>query len=510
MKEQLQPSPLSAFDQLHEQICQQLRSGSRALLVLTQEENRAQRLLDEVGASLGWQVQRWSTCTAPPTSLLDQLQSIRTGQEHELWLILGSVRQATGEQESRCLREIALDAARARPAAGPTVILIAPRSYHSDRLLEEVPEFRVVELPLPDQSELETLVEQLGLRFEHEGHPGALALFHHLVGELARACLGLEEQQAEQILLECLWQEGTDSTQLSLLVAERKTKMLDDEGLLERVPSLPRQELGGLTHLKSWLDRRVLALQPEARLAAIPAPRGVMLLGIQGCGKSLAARCCADIFKLPLLRLDPARLFAGTLGESEANLRRVTHIAERMAPIVLWIDEIDKGLSGFEGGASDGGTSARVMGSLLTWLQEHQETIFVVATANRVDKLPPELLRRGRLDEIFFVDLPDAQARAAILHIHLQERPARLLQEPPPLADPSSDFLELARQAQGFSGAELEAALIEARLEAFAQQRPLAAHHFEHALQATVPLSLSHKEQIEQLRDWSKSRTRKA
>ncbi|MBK9755436.1 MAG: AAA family ATPase [Nannocystis sp.] len=267
--------------------------------------------------------------------------------------------------------------------------------------------------------------------------------------------------------------------------------------------SCPRGHARRTPGLKAWLRRRALALHPAARAAAIADPRGVLLVGVQGCGKSLAARVCADILGLGLVRLDPGRLFGGTVGESEANLRRLTAAAERLAPVVLWIDELDKGLVGSEGAASDAGTAARVLGGLLTWLQERARPVFVVATANRVDALPPELLRRGRLDETFFVDLPGPDDRATIAEIHLVAAPQRRLGRAPPLADPLPDFLATARAADGLSGAEIEGAVTEARLDAFAEARPLAAADLHRALAATIPLSRSRAAEVAALRSWA-------
>lgn len=280
--------------------------------------------------------------------------------------------------------------------------------------------------------------------------------------------------------------------------------------MLDAVSSVHARELGGLEHFKAWLQRRALALDPGARAQGVPYPRGALLVGVQGCGKSLAARVCAGVLGLPLFRLEPGRIFQGTVGASEQRLERVLSAIDRMAPVTLWIDELDKGLAGSEGSASDGGTSSRVVGRLLTWLQERERPVFVIATANDPSRLPAELLRRGRLDEVFFVDLPDADARARILEIHLQVRPARELGEAPPLADSVEAYTQLARAAEGFSGAELEAALIEARLDAFARREPLAAKDLERALAATIPLSRSRRESIDALRQWAQDRTRSA
>ena len=270
------------------------------------------------------------------------------------------------------------------------------------------------------------------------------------------------------------------------------------------------RELGGLDGYKSWLDRRSLAFAPEARDVAIPTPKGVLLIGVQGCGKSLAARGTADRLGLPLFRLEPGRLFQSALGGSEAQLEHNLSTVERLAPVVLWIDELEKGLAGVGAGASDGGTASRVIGRLLTWLQERTSPVFVVATANDPSALPPELLRRGRLDETFFVDLPDADARAAILEIHLRTRPGRELGTLPPLDGDPAEYATLARSAEGFSGAELEAALIEARLEAFAEHRPLNPEDLRRALASTVPLSQTRRESIEALRTWARDRARRA
>jgi SpoVK/Ycf46/Vps4 family AAA+-type ATPase len=236
----------------------------------------------------------------------------------------------------------------------------------------------------------------------------------------------------------------------------------------------------------------------------------MLLVGVQGCGKSLAARVAAHVLDLPLLRFDPGRLFGSTLGETEGRLRRVLAAADRLAPVVLWLDELDKGLAGSDGAASDAGTTARMVGALLTWLQERRRPVFVVATANRVQDLPPELVRRGRLDEVFFVDLPDADARERITTIHLEEAPLRRYGSVPPLADAREAFTRLARSAEGWSGAELEAALVEARLDAFAQGRPLAAADFAAALASSVPLSRTYAEDIAALRAWAHTRARHA
>jgi SpoVK/Ycf46/Vps4 family AAA+-type ATPase len=223
---------------------------------------------------------------------------------------------------------------------------------------------------------------------------------------------------------------------------------------------------------------------------------------VQGCGKSLTAKAIASQWSLPLLRLDMGRIFSGLIGSSEENLRRAIRVAESAAPAVLWVDEIDKGLSGIaSSGSVDGGVAARVFGAFLTWLQEKTAPVFVVATANRIDALPPELLRKGRFDEIFFVDLPDAAERAQIFDIHLRRRGR----------DPSAfDVAELGALAEAFSGAEIEQAVVAGLYDAFAEQAELAQAHVRKAIRETFPLAMTLREDIEKLRAWAKERTRPA
>jgi SpoVK/Ycf46/Vps4 family AAA+-type ATPase len=223
---------------------------------------------------------------------------------------------------------------------------------------------------------------------------------------------------------------------------------------------------------------------------------------VQGCGKSLTAKAIASQWRLPLLRLDIGRIFSGYIGSSEENMRKAISVAESVAPVVLWIDEIEKGLSGATAsGATDAGVSARIFGALLTWLQEKSAPVFVVATANRIEALPPELLRKGRFDEIFFVDLPAHAERREIFAIHLQRR----------RRDPFAFKLDqLARQTAGFSGAEIEQAIIDALYHAFAEGKDLEDCHVEHAVAETMPLSRTMHEDIARLRDWAKTRTRPA
>jgi len=490
-------------ESLQVRIDRALRAGARALWLQTREELRALALLDGVGEALEWPLRTWSMSRGrddegtrqPLDGLLSELVSARG---HALWALLDPAPALRDPAILRSLRDLA------QRRDGPAVIVVSPSPAPA------IPELLGLRLGLPDSPTLLRSALTVGRELERGAAPGSKALIDEIGPTLARVGLGLDLHRFERLVREAVLSHGARGDAVLAHVAAHKPDALGDDALLERVEPVSQELLGGLGELKRWLGRRALALDPRARAAAIPDPRGVLLVGVQGCGKSLAARVCASLLELPIVRLDPGRLFAGTVGASEANLRDLTELAERMAPQVLWIDEIDKGLAGAEGSASDGGTAARVLGGLLTWLQERRRPVFVVATANRIDRLPPELLRRGRLDEVFFVDLPEADARRSIARIHLETAPARRLGEAPPIADPLGVLLDLVAAAEGFSGAEIEAAIIEARLDAFADGRPLSAADLGRALAATVPLSRSRADEIADLRAWAQTSARLA
>ena len=287
------------------------------------------------------------------------------------------------------------------------------------------------------------------------------------------------------------------------LVLSEKRQVIRKSGILEFYPPDAKlSDVGGLEQLKEWLRRRGKAWRPDAREFGLAEPKGVLLLGVPGCGKSLTARAVAQAWKLPLLHLDLGRIFSSMLGGSEENMRRALATAEGVAPAVLWIDEIEKGLAGGTGnGQSDAGTASRVFGTLLTWMQERSEPVFVVATANKLEALPPELLRRGRFDEIFFVDLPGPEARVAILSIQLAKRGR----------DPAKfDLPALASACGGFSGAELEHVIVEALFAAFDAGRDICDEDLLTAISETTPLSRTSGEDICRLREWARTRARPA
>jgi SpoVK/Ycf46/Vps4 family AAA+-type ATPase len=315
---------------------------------------------------------------------------------------------------------------------------------------------------------------------------------------LVAAARGLTAGEIANGLARALVTHGALDRRAIAVMAEEKRQVVRKTGVLEYLDNPDSLDgVGGLGDLKTWLRKRGRAFGRQAREFGLPEPRGILLVGAPGCGKSLVAKCVARQWDLPLLRLDVGRLMAGLVGASEENARKALKVAEDLSPVVLWADELEKGFAGLGG---DGGTSARVLGTFLTWMQEKRAPVFVIATANDLERLPPELLRKGRFDEIFFVDLPDEAEREAILGIHLEKRRRHL---------PDHDLAGLARAAEGFSGAELEQAVIDALYDAFELGRPLADEDLARAVTGTVPLSRS-GDGLAGLRSWAAQHARPA
>jgi SpoVK/Ycf46/Vps4 family AAA+-type ATPase len=314
---------------------------------------------------------------------------------------------------------------------------------------------------------------------------------------------GLTQTQIERAITSVILPDNalTDDD-LSRLI-EAKRHMVAAGGVLEFV-SRPKSldEVGGLATLKGWLRRREASFTQAGRDAGLPAPRGVLLLGVQGGGKSLCAKAIATAWQRPLLKLDPGVLYDKYLGESERRLREALRQAEVMSPVVLWIDEIEKGFASAASQSTDGGLSKRMFGTLLNWMQEHTAPVFLVATANDVSALPPELMRKGRFDEIFFVDVPSAAAREQILKIHFAKRNIKVGS-----AGITPEQLALLVQAsEARSGAEIEQAIVDAQYASFEARRPLAAGDVHTSLQNSPPIAVTMRERITELRMWANGR----
>jgi len=319
---------------------------------------------------------------------------------------------------------------------------------------------------------------------------------------ILKAALGLTLAEAENVFAKALVTGGTLSADDVSAIYAEKRQIIRKTGLLDYCePELDFQMVGGLDSLKDWLARRRMAFSDKAHEYGLPAPRGVLLLGVQGCGKSLCAKAVSALWSLPLLRLDVGRLFSSLVGSSEENIRRAIRLAEGIAPCVLWMDEIDKAFGSLSGSSTDSGTSQRVLGTFLTWLGEKTAPVFVIATANNIRVLPPELLRKGRFDEIFFVDLPDEKERRDIVAIHLYRRNRDWQQ---------FNLDEIAARSNGFNGAELEQVVISALFDAFYEGREVTDEDIFKAIGETVPLSKTMQEDIDALRDWCMTRARHA
>jgi hypothetical protein len=380
-----------------------------------------------------------------------------------------------------------------------TVVLVSPLMEIPPELEKEI---TVLNLPLPSKDELSALLDQILDELRQVKQVDVL-LDEAGRDRLLQAALGLTLGEAENVFAKIIVKDqrlGGDDVHE---VFAEKQQIIRKSGLLEYCATDESfSRLGGMDVLKDWLNKRAQAFTPEAKAFGLPAPRGVLLLGVQGCGKSLCAKAVAGVWQMPLLRFDMGRMFGSFVGSSEENVRRAISVAESVAPAILWVDEIDKAFAGSQGsGASDGGTTARVFGTFLTWLSEKTAPVFVVATANDISQLPPELLRKGRLDEIFFVDLPGPAERAEIFGIHLARRGRGAA---------NFDLAALAGASGQFSGAEIEEAINSALYDAFHAGVDLAMEHLLHAIGETVPLARTMDESITRLRTWAAGRARNA
>jgi SpoVK/Ycf46/Vps4 family AAA+-type ATPase len=376
-----------------------------------------------------------------------------------------------------------------------TIVLMSPVQTIPVELEKEV---IVLDYPLPDMAELnQVLSQQLDLNRSRRVTTEARE-------KLLKAALGLTKDEAEKVYRKAQVTNGRlTEAEVDIVLSEKK-QLIRRNGILEYIEEDETLDsVGGLEELKHWLKQRSNAFTERAREYGLPQPKGMMILGVPGCGKSLIAKTTSRLWGLPLLRLDMGRVYDGSMvGRSEANLRNALKTAESISPAILFIDEIDKAFAGSTGSAdSDGGTSSRIFGSFLTWMQEKTSPVFVMATANRVERLPGEFLRKGRFDEIFFVDLPSSDERKEIFRIHLSKRREDISR---------FDLDQLVMVCDGFSGAEIEQALVAAMYEAFAQDREFTQLDIIASIRATLPLSKTMHEQVTALRDWARQRARPA
>ena len=479
-----------------------IRAGFGGLYLLTREEVRAEAQLREVAGALGYRLHAWSVTeglidldggrTEAVTDPVEAACLLRTLPEKSILLLrdfhqfMGDAQQPASPLVTRTLKETVREA-----RTSSRVLIVSGCVLQLPPELEK--ELTVIEFGLPDRTLLRTVAGAIAGSAE-------IAVDGAVLDAASEAAAGLTTSEVEDIMaLSVVATGGLDAP----FIAARKAEALAKGGILElSEPAETLEHVGGLAALKQWLLRRRHAFTDDARAFGLPSPRGVLILGIPGTGKSLTAKAASSALGLPLLRLDAGRLFAGIVGQSEANLRRALATAEAVAPCILWCDELEKALSGSRSsGVTDGGTGARVFGGFLSWMQERTSPVFVVATANDISQLPPELLRRGRMDEIFFVDLPDEAERRRIWEIHIGARDR----------DPAGfDLAALAELSRGFTGSEIEQAVIDALFTCFDAGNDLTDEALTDAVVRTVPLSTTMAEQIRALRDWASNRARSA
>jgi SpoVK/Ycf46/Vps4 family AAA+-type ATPase len=488
---------------MQNQLTTYLKAGYPGLAVISSEEARAEAEIAAACTSLKRRLHAWSSTeglvdtkegrvtTCPdPLDALQLLDGMFAATNPQHVVLLRDLQLHLDQTDPMLVRRLK-DTLRVAKTNGHALILLGCRLKLPPELEHEITH---VDFSLPDPA-------RLGVVLDGILKSAKLKNVNEVVREAAlQSALGLTTTEAENAFaLSVVETKGIDHK----IVAREKARTLKKNGLVEVVEATTSlDDIGGLGLLKEWLTRRAGAFSESAKSYGLPAPKGLLIVGIPGTGKSLTAKATAGAFGLPLLRLDMGRVFGGIVGQSEANLRSVIQTAEAIAPCVLWIDEIEKGFSGSQSsGSTDGGTSSRVFGSFLSWMQEKTKAVFVVATANDVSKLPPEFLRKGRFDEMFFVDLPDALERAQIWDIVIARHGRR---------PTDYDTVVLARACEQFTGAEIEAVFIDAMHEAYAEGREPGPKDILAAMTNTVPLANLMDGQIAALRHWARGRAREA
>ena len=482
-----------------------VKSRFPLIQVETSEEVRMMRLLERVSNLENWPLFVWSIADGirrvPRTDVITQTYEFQAALRHidktpqnGIYVLLDAQPYFEDPVNVRLIKEIAQEYYK----TARTLVFLSQQIDIPSELQRMSARFC---LPLPTTDEIRELVRAEAQIWEREnGVPikGQQQAVELLVQHLSGMCL----DDAQRLVRQAIRDDNAITLDDIHRVLRFKRESLGDGGLLEfEIDTGSFSDVGGLANLKRWLELRRPAVIGDAAKLGVEPPKGVLLLGVQGAGKSLAAKAIAGSWGLPLMRLDFAVLYNKFHGETERNLRQALKQAEAMAPCVLWIDEIEKGLAADASGAGDGGVSKRVLGTLLTWMAERKARIFMVATSNDVSQLPAELLRKGRVDEIFFVDLPEEATREEIFRIHLRKRKL----------DPAQfDLKQLAAAAAGFSGAEIEQVVIAAIYEALAEKAPLATAHVVTEIGRTHPLSVMMAEKVEQLREWAAERTVRA
>jgi len=477
-----------------------LRSHHPVIVIESREEKRLLDMLSQIGIKQYKPVFMWSVTSgkkrldidiSAPVKPADQEQvlwEIRDGGEPGIYVLCDYHPYLGNPLHVRLIKDIA----QAHDKNHITLVLLS----HHIELPDELRHLTArAELAMPTSAELEKIVMDTASEWRKKTHT-SVQTDHESFRLLVQNLGGLTTQDARRLARAAIFDDGTiNADDLPQVIKAKHRLLRGDDVLSFEFDTAGLAEVGGMENLKNWLQQRKAVFHGQLVDTPLDPPKGLLLLGVQGGGKSLAAKAAAGLFQVPLLRLDFARLYNKYHGETERNLRESLKTAEAMAPCVLWIDEIEKGIST---GSHDGGTSQRILGTLLTWMSEKKLPVFLVATANDIERLPAELIRKGRFDEIFFVDLPDEEVRELIFRIHLEKRELDLNR---------FDTHLLAEHSGGFSGAEIEQAIVSALYAAHAQQLEVENHHIMEELLQTRPLSVVMQEKVGYLRQWASERT---
>jgi hypothetical protein len=478
-----------------------INSHHPVLTIETTEEDRVEQLLLEVATDLGVPLFTWSVTlglarfhgapiynSEPPEAALSNIAAV---QGDGIFLLKDFARYCENDKVCRRLRELAEQFRTARRS----IIITAGAIQLPPELAGESAPF---ELGLPGTDELLTGVKQTLADFKRENRivstlePAGLQ-------KLAGNLVGLPFAEAMRTLRRCVLEQGGVNPALLDSVLEAKRELLRGDGLLESIRrDKSFADISGLAHLRDWIAKRKSALTPEGQCFGLVAPKGILITGVQGCGKSLAARAVAGEWGFELARLDAGALYDKFVGESEKRLRKALDLAQKLSPLVLWIDEIEKAFASAGSSAdADAGLSQRLLATLLTWMQDRESGVFLAATSNNITALPPEMLRKGRFDEIFFVDLPSSGIRTNLFALHLKKRNR----------DPQTfDLAKLSAASEGFSGAEIEQSIASALYTAFAAKQQLNTEILLAELKSTQPLSVTRAEDVSAIRDWARTR----
>jgi AAA+ superfamily predicted ATPase len=485
----------------HDELRLLVNSRHPIITVETPEEERLEAMLFDVTSEMGVPLYEWSVTTGlskargAPIYNTDQpemaVANIGLIQGDAIFLLKDFARYCENDRICRRLRELA---EKFRTARRSIVITAASVGLPQDLAGDTVP----FALGLPSAEELLPGVKAVLAELNREQQI-PITIDVDGMGAVARNLVGLPQEEALRTLRMCILAKGSADGALPDAVLDAKRQSMRSEGLLEAVRrDATFGDVAGLRRLRDWIDKRRSALTPEGRRFGLEPPKGLLITGVQGCGKSLAARAVAGEWGFELARLEAGALYDKYVGESEKKLNKALELAQKMSPLVLWIDEIEKAFaSAGASGDADAGLSQRILATLLTWMQDREGGVFLAATSNNISALPPEMLRKGRFDEIFFVDLPSVEVRASLFTLHLRKRGRD---------DNTFDLPQLATASEGFSGAEIEQAIVAGLFTAFEKKQQLTTEILLSEIRGTQPLSITRAEDIQAIRDWARTR----